>query len=231
MNPHHTHHHGRGHHEEFSRGQDDREHRAHHPEFDGPPEHGPGFGFGQRGGGGRPGGGGPGGRARRGEARHLLLDVLRDGPKHGYEIIKALEERSGGQYVPSPGTVYPTLQFLEDAGLIRAEQQNDRKVYELTDAGKTELEARTAEIAEFWARQTGPIASPASQTEMRFFREEIEGLTRTARGGIHEALTRDDPQTIRRIREAVEQCRSEVRRILSETHTQPKTESKGASTD
>ncbi len=225
MNPHHHHHHaphGRGHHRAALHHGDGHGghyggHRAHHPEHDGLPEFGPGFGPPHHGG---RHGGAPGGRARRGEARYLLLDVLRGGQKHGYEIIKALEERSGGQYVPSPGTVYPTLQFLEDAGMIRAEQQSDRKVYTLTEVGQTELAARAAEIADFWTRQTGPTPSPASQTEMRFFREEIEGLMRTARGGIHEALLRDEPQTIRRIREAIEQCRSEVRRILSDTHAQ-----------
>ena len=72
-----------------------------------------------------------GGRARRGEARlSCCWTFCGTGPKHGYEIIKSLESRSGGQYAPSPGTVYPTLQFLEEAGLIRAEQQNERKVYD-----------------------------------------------------------------------------------------------------
>lgn len=222
MNQHNRHQHdNRVCHAGAAQGRGGRGHHAHHPEFGGPPEsggppHPGGRGFG----GGNPGE--RGGRARRGEARHLLLDELRDGPKHGYEIIKALELRSGGQYAPSPGTIYPTLQFLEDAGLIRAEQQNERKVYELTETGRAELEARAAEIAAFWARQAGPTPSPASQTEIRFLREEMEGLTRTARGGVHEALQRDDSQTIRRVREAIEQCRSEVRRLLSEAHNEPK---------
>ena len=62
--------------------------------------------------------------------RYILLDALRDGPKHGYEIIKTLEERSGGKYVPSPGTVYPTLQYLEDQGLVRATEEADRRIYQ-----------------------------------------------------------------------------------------------------
>ena len=125
MNQHNRHqHNNRPHHAGTAPGRGG--HHGHHPEFDGPPEfggppHPGGRGFG----GGHPGE--RGGRARRGEARHLLLDALRDGPKHGYEIIKALELRSGGQYAPSPGTIYPTLQFLEDASLIRAEQQNERE--------------------------------------------------------------------------------------------------------
>ena len=65
---------------------------------------------------------GPGRRERmeRGVLRYLILDALADGPKHGYEVIKRLEERTHGEYIPSPGTVYPTLQLLGDQGLVRA---------------------------------------------------------------------------------------------------------------
>ena len=207
-----------------------REHYAHHPDHDGLPEGGrpPHFGFGGFGG---QGGGGPegrGGRARRGEARFLLLDVLRDGQKHGYEIIKTLEERSGGQYAPSPGTVYPTLQFLEDAGLIRSEQQSERKVYELTETGKAELETRAEEIRAFWSRQAAPVGSEVSRTEARFVREEFESLAQTTRRGMHDLLTRNEDNAIRLIRQAIEQCRSEVRRILVEAQNEsPQAETNG----
>lgn len=153
-----------------------------------------------------------GGRARRGEARHILLDSLRDGAKHGYEIIKTLEERSSGNYAPSPGTVYPTLQFLEEAGLVRAAETGERRVYTLTEAGQTELEARADEIAAFWTRFTQPEASAAAQTEWGFLREELDLLSRTAGG----ALDRSDPEILRRVRQAVEGCRNEIRRLLAE---------------
>src|SRR5450759_3634621 len=71
-----------------------------------------------------------GGRARRGETRYVLMDALLSGPKHGYEIVKALEERSAGQYVPSPGTVYPTMQYLQDEGYVTATQDGDRRVFQ-----------------------------------------------------------------------------------------------------
>lgn len=156
-------------------------------------------------------GGEHGGRAKRGEARYILLDALRDGAKHGYEIIKTLEERSAGRYAPSPGTVYPTLQFLEGAGLVRAEEIGERRVYSLTDTGRTELETRSEDIAAFWTRFAQPEASAAAQTEWNFLREELDLLSRTAGG----AIDRDDPEILRRVRQAVEGCRSEVRHILS----------------
>jgi DNA-binding PadR family transcriptional regulator len=102
------------------------------------------FGMGRgRGAGFGPGRGGP--RARRGDIRLALLTALGDGPAHGYELIQRLEERSGGRWKPSPGSVYPTLQMLEDADLVRSSQRDDKRVYEITEAGQTELAKRVEE--------------------------------------------------------------------------------------
>jgi DNA-binding PadR family transcriptional regulator len=79
---------------------------------------------------------------RRGDIRTALLSALTDGPAHGYEIIGRLEEKSGGTWRPSPGSVYPTLQLFEDEGLVRSEQRDGKRVYELTDAGRTEAAER-----------------------------------------------------------------------------------------
>ncbi len=151
------------------------------------------------------------GRARRGESKFLLMDALNEGPKHGYEIIKSLEERSGGQYAPSPGVVYPTLQYLAEAGLVHAEQDSDRRVFHLTDAGRRELAAHTDEVAEFWS-QLSPPAAASARAELGFLEEELEYLERAVWGGL-----RGDPDTelVRRVRQAVENCRSEVRRLLA----------------
>ncbi|TML78506.1 MAG: helix-turn-helix transcriptional regulator [Actinobacteria bacterium] len=85
-------------------------------------------------------GGGP--RARRGDVRTGVLQVLSEEPMHGYDVIRALEERSGGRWRPSPGSVYPTLQMLEDAGLVKSEGKDGRRVFEITDAGREELASR-----------------------------------------------------------------------------------------
>lgn len=75
-------------------------------------------------------------RAGRGEVRTAVLALLAEQPMHGYQIIHEIEERSGGSWKPSAGSVYPTLQLLADEGLISAEEDNGRKVYSLTEAGR-----------------------------------------------------------------------------------------------
>ncbi|WP_234544090.1 PadR family transcriptional regulator [Streptomyces shenzhenensis] len=99
---------------------------------------GPGFGPGHWGPRGR---GGPRGRARRGDVRASILALLKDRPMHGYEMIQEIAERSGGAWKPSPGSVYPTLQLLEDEGLIVSESEGGKKLFSLTDSGRTAADA------------------------------------------------------------------------------------------
>ena len=90
---------------------------------------------------GRPRGRWRGGRMfEQGDLRYVVLRLLEEKPRHGYEIIKALEERFSGAYAPSPGVVYPTLQFLEDLGYARiVPGPEGKKTYEITDAGRAHL--------------------------------------------------------------------------------------------
>jgi DNA-binding PadR family transcriptional regulator len=74
---------------------------------------------------------------RRGDVRPAILAVLEDEPMHGYQVIRVLEERSGGRWRPSAGSVYPTLQQLQDEGLVRSEEIDGRRTYSLTDEGRT----------------------------------------------------------------------------------------------
>jgi DNA-binding PadR family transcriptional regulator len=105
-----------------------------------------GRGFGPFGPGGGRGGRGFGGGAFRagkmladGDLRLIVLALLESGPRHGYDIIKALEEKSSGIYSPSPGVVYPTLTFLEEAGYATATTEGNKKVYAITDSGRAYL--------------------------------------------------------------------------------------------
>lgn len=100
---------------------------------------GPGFGPGPWG--PKGGRGGPRGRARRGDVRASILALLKDRPMHGYEMIQEIAERSGGAWKPSPGSVYPTLQLLEDEGLIASESEGGKKLFSLTEAGREAAEA------------------------------------------------------------------------------------------
>jgi DNA-binding PadR family transcriptional regulator len=81
-------------------------------------------------------------KARRGDIRIAVLSALEETPAHGYEVIQRLSDRSGGRWRPSPGSVYPTLQMLEDEGMVAGEDQDGKRVFSLTDAGRQELEER-----------------------------------------------------------------------------------------
>lgn len=104
------------------------------------------------------GGGGRGGRGRRrmfdsGELRIVLLALIEKEPRHGYDLIKAIEEMTGGDYAPSPGVVYPTLSLLEDTGLIASvETEGARKAFRITDAGIAELAEKRDEADALLAR-------------------------------------------------------------------------------
>jgi DNA-binding PadR family transcriptional regulator len=89
----------------------------------------------------------PRARMRRGDIRVAVLVALSDAPGHGYEIIQRLADKSGGLWQPSPGSVYPTLQLLEDEGLVRGTERDGKRIYELTDAGREEVSRRVAEGA------------------------------------------------------------------------------------
>lgn len=110
--------------------------------------HGHGHGPWGRGFGGAFGGFGPGGprgrgrKARRGDFRTAALLLLAEQPRNGYELMQEVEERSGGVWRPSPGSVYPALQQLEDEGLIAPTERDGRKLYELTDRGRGYVEER-----------------------------------------------------------------------------------------
>jgi DNA-binding PadR family transcriptional regulator len=112
--------------------------------------HGPGFGghgFGGRGArgpwsrwGAERGGWGGRRRMRRGDIRTAVLVALRDGPANGYEVMRRLEEMSGGLWRPSPGSVYPHLQMLEESGVVESDQSAGSRTYTLTEAGRAEAE-------------------------------------------------------------------------------------------
>ena len=87
------------------------------------------------------------GRARRGDVRLALLRLLAEEPRNGYQLIQAIEQRSGGLWRPSPGSVYPTLAQLEDESLIRSVDSEGTRRFEITDAGREHLDSRADEPA------------------------------------------------------------------------------------
>lgn len=89
----------------------------------------------------------PASRVGKGDVRTAVLAVLADAPMHGYQIIQEIEERSGGAWKPSPGSVYPTLQLLADEGLIQAEESGGRKTYSLTAEGREVADASAEQVS------------------------------------------------------------------------------------
>ena len=88
-----------------------------------------------------------------GELRLVLLSLIAEAPRHGYELIREIEDLTGGEYAPSPGVIYPTLSLLEDEGMIApVESDESRKAFRVTDAGKAELEGSSAEVASLMRR-------------------------------------------------------------------------------
>ncbi len=143
-------------------------------------------------------------RMRRGDIKFLLLEILKDNPKHGYEIISDLESRSGG-YRPSAGSVYPTLQMLEEGGYLTGEQVEGKKIYTITDEGLKLLEERGKTENPFAANPKMAQAFEVRKSLMKFGSAVMDGV----RNG--------DEETVKRITEIVNKARKDVYSILADS--------------
>ncbi|MGD1059257.1 MAG: PadR family transcriptional regulator [Solirubrobacteraceae bacterium] len=155
------------------------------------------FGFGRGGGPGGPRGRGR--RARRGDIRTAALLLLEEEPRNGYQIMQEVQERSGGIWSPSPGSVYPALQQLEDEGLIRTEESDGRKLFAITDEGRAIVNARGVEQSAPWeqtgdgaggAHELGKLMREVAHAFMQVMRTGSEGQVAKAAGVL--ASTRRD---------------------------------------
>ena len=100
---------------------------------------------------------------RHGNLRLYLLKLLDEAPRHGYEIIRLLQDRFLGVYAPSPGTIYPRLARLEEEGLVTHDETDGRKVYRITDKGRAELHARLDDLAELEEEITASVRDIARE--------------------------------------------------------------------
>ena len=147
--------------------------------------------------------GGP--RARRGDVRAAALALLTERPMHGYEMIKELEERTGGIWRPSPGSIYPTLALLEDEGLVRSEESDGKRRFALTDEGREQAEAH--EGASPWEQ----VSAGIDPGEVRL-RDAFLAL-RAAVRQVGMAGSKDQAE---RARDMLEETRKKVYAILAE---------------
>lgn len=141
---------------------------------------GHGFGHGFGGGGRRGGGRGERGERRRmfdgGELRLVLLKLIADEPRHGYDLIRQIEELTSGAYAPSPGVIYPTLTMLDDMGLIEAQQSDGaKKLFAITDAGRAELDANSEIVEAAIARLTA-VGEETQRTDSASVRRAMGNL-------------------------------------------------------
>lgn len=143
-----------------------------------------------------------------GDLRLYLLKLLEEGPKHGYELIRLLEDRFLGMYSPSPGTVYPRLSALEEDGLVTSEEVEGRKVYRLTDAGRREVDARREEV-----EQVGKRVSASARDLARQIRDEVRSSVRDLRQDMREAPTGPGRDAAREAREAARLARDPLRNL------------------
>jgi DNA-binding PadR family transcriptional regulator len=157
-------------------------------------------------------GGREGGRSRRmfdhGDLRLVLLQLLAEAPRHGYELIKAIEDLTGGAYSPSPGVIYPTLTLFEEQGLASAETEGSKKLYTLTEAGRAALEAERPAVDGLYRRMAETMADRSTYAP-RFVRamENLKTAIRLklAQGGL-------DEKTIDAVADAIDEAARAVER-------------------
>jgi DNA-binding PadR family transcriptional regulator len=155
--------------------------------------------------GGGPFGGGRG-RRRRGDVRTALLMLLAEEARNGYQLMQTIEERSGGRWRPSPGSVYPALAQLEDEGLVRATERDGAKLFEITDAGREQIGGRTDQAAPWEMNE-----DPAFET-LADLRSLVHQLAMAAGQVVHAG----DEDQIRRAREVLNDARRTLYRILAQ---------------
>jgi DNA-binding PadR family transcriptional regulator len=150
----------------------------------------------------------------RGDLKVVILELLNEQPRHGYDIIRALEDRMRGFYRPSPGSVYPTLQMLEDLGYVTSEQQEGKKVYSITDEGRRYLGDQQSTIDDIRSRITAGWDA-ASRPEVADVMHELQQLGRALFGhATHGAL--NDPERLKRMRAVLQRAREEIEALERE---------------
>ena len=150
---------------------------------------------------------------RHGRLRLYLLRLLDEEPRHGYEVIRLLRDRFMGVYAPSPGTIYPRLARLEEEGLVTHDEENGRKVYRITEAGREELRSRGDELDELEEELSASVSDIVREVRedvrdtVRSLREELTRAAREMRGAERDARDQAREQAREQARAARESAR------------------------
>lgn len=146
------------------------------------------------------------GRLGRGDVKLLLLAALEEGPRHGYELMKAVEQLSGGRYVPSAGVVYPTLKVYAEQGVLKVEQTADRRQYALTAAGKKYLGQRREALSSALKR----LRNGDERPDLRALVQDAQKLVRDIFAN-PEALK---PPQVQALRKLLAETSTRAKRVL-----------------
>ena len=148
---------------------------------------------------------------QKGNLKYIILDLIKDKPRYGYEIIRILEERSHGFYTPSPGAIYPTLKMLEESGFTSVTEQDGRKVYTITDEGRKFLVERKDLADEVKGRMRHHWNLKNIGVTVQTMREfgKIKRL-------IRHRFRHADPEKMQRIREILSSAYQEIEATLEE---------------
>jgi len=145
-------------------------------------------------------------QAKRGDMKPIILGVLREQSMHGYEIIRYLEERSHGMWRPSPGSVYPTLQLLEEEDLVIAKEEKGKKIYTLTDKGMKQAESSFG---------AGPWVHHDHKDLERLIplRKAAIKLMETKRNVLKQALHNKDYEAVEQVIEIIRQAQEQIEKV------------------
>ena len=165
---------------------------------------------------------------RHGGLRLYLLKLLDEAPRHGYEVIRLLQDRFLGVYSPSPGTIYPRLARLEEEGLVTHDEIDGKKVYRITDKGREEINSRLDDLAELEEELTESVRDIAREVSedvrdtVRNLREELTYMTKDVRREAREQSREDARERVKRardeVRESARRARDEARQGRQQAH-------------
>jgi DNA-binding PadR family transcriptional regulator len=148
-------------------------------------------------------------RTRRGDIKFILLGLLSERPQHGYELIKELEARRGGFRRPSPGSVYPTLQMLEEGGYLTSEEVEGKRVYTITESGRQFLSDRNQQSHSRNSDDSFVESKPSELIELRHSLTQLnDAVTQVARSG--------NVEQANRVRDLLVQVKREIYKLLAE---------------
>jgi len=145
----------------------------------------------------------------RGHLNMIILEIIKERPRHGYDVIKAIEERFHGFYSPSAGSVYPILQALEDRDFVRSSEESGKKIYSITTDGEQELKANNDKFSDMREHLRHRFGDMGRYSELV---REMGYMTHFVFGKLRESTS--DTETIRKLRIAIANFKSEVEEIL-----------------